>query len=75
MKTRRRTLPPSAPVAPEAEELARIEAARTYLEHTHDTFAQALRSASALGASGRAVLAGPVVKRRSRAGREGGGTA
>ncbi|MCL4758160.1 MAG: hypothetical protein KJZ96_07405 [Rhodocyclaceae bacterium] len=75
MKRRHRTLPPSAPVGLEAEERARIEAARTYLKRTHEAFAQALRSATSLEASGRGVLAGPLVKRRSRAGREGGGTA
>lgn len=75
MKRSNRTLPPSAPVALEAEENARIEATRAYLERTREAFAQALRTASALGASGRGVLAGPVVKRSSRAGCESGGTA
>lgn len=74
MKRRPRTLPPSAPIALEAKERARIEAARAYLERTHEAFAQALCSATALGASARGVLAGPVVKRRSRAGRENGDT-
>lgn len=66
VKKRKRTVSPA--VSQELED-ARLMAARAYQERTREAFAQALREASSLGALGRGVLAGPMVKNRSLKGR------
>lgn len=75
MKRRRRPAPRAAELSTlEAEDRAQLEAAKAYLERTRGTYATAFREARALGPIGHGVLAGPMAKRRSRAGRGGDGT-